>query len=156
MSDLSQVAYEMAAKDLLWKASPTLMAYSDTGEIVYVNPLAAEMFGYGVDELLGQQVEVLMSEHLRAMHTKWRQDIALPKHRLLSLATQMSGRKKDGTMFPVHVGLLELSSMGRSIGLAVVTDLTGVIVGEHAKLGMPSDSALLPRGLLSLAETPPA
>ena len=65
-----------AARDrfrIALEASPTAMIMADEeGRIVMVNHAAAELFGYGNDELLGEPIEVLVPESYRQGHPSLR------------------------------------------------------------------------------------
>ena len=129
MSALTALTYEITAKDSAWPLLPIIMADTLTGEIVYASKFAADLFGYAPEELLGRPIEGLVPEALRDMHSRWRQEASVPKTRLMGVGRQITGRRKDGTLFPVHVGLTEMKALGRSIGVAFVIDLTGITLG---------------------------
>lgn len=127
MSEIDRIAYRVAAKDKAWTVLPIILADTKTGEIVDVSKFTADIFGYQVDELIGNAVEMLLPEPLRTAHAMWRQDAAVPVTRLMGLGRQIRGRRKNGEIFPVHVGLTEVDVDGRSIGIAFVIDLTGIV-----------------------------
>lgn len=127
MSEVANIAYEIAAKDAAWPVLPVVIADMKTGEIYYVSKFAADVFGYTPEELTGQPVEVLVPESLRFAHAAWRQDATVPKTRLMGVGRQIRGVRKDGTTFPAHVGLTATTALGRLVGVAFVIDLTGVV-----------------------------
>ena len=53
---------------ILDSAVNAILAIDSTGRIHSVNPAAERMFGYGVDELLGQNDTILMPETFRSQH----------------------------------------------------------------------------------------
>lgn len=126
MSEMQRLMFEVEAKDMAWPVLPILLADMETGEIVYVSKFCADIFGYGKTELLHQPLELLVPEPLRDAHARWRKDASVPKARLMGVGRQIKGRKKDGTLFPVHVGLTAMVALGRPIGIAFVVDLTGI------------------------------
>lgn len=125
-SNLDKIMYEVAAKDVAWPVLPIIMADMESGEIVYISKYAADIFGYDVEELAKKPIEILIPEDIRDAHSRWRKDATVPKTRLMGVGRQIRGRKKDGTLFPVHVGLTAMTALGRQIGIAFVIDLTGV------------------------------
>ena len=127
MSDMATLAYEVTAKDAAWPVMPILMADMQSGEIVYASRFAADIFGYTPDELIGQHVESLMPEDIRDSHSRWRQDASVPKARLMGVGRLMRGLKKNGSTFPVHIGLTAITSRERHIGVALIIDLTGIV-----------------------------
>lgn len=136
-SSIGRLAYEVAAKDAAWPRLPVVIANLKDGAIVYVSDFAAETFGYTRDELIGQPVEVLIPEDIRDRHAIWRQDAAVPKTRLMGIGRQVIGRRKDGTVFPAHVGLTTTEMAGHQIGIAFVIDLSTIVqvVKAEAELG---------------------
>lgn len=127
MGELNRMAYEIAAKDIAWPVLPVIMADSKTGEILYCSKYAANIFGYDDGELLGKRIEVLIPESVRSAHEKWRQDASVPRTRLMGVGRQILGRRKDGSVFPVHIGLTSMEVHERSIGIAFIIDLTGIV-----------------------------
>jgi PAS domain S-box-containing protein len=126
-NSINRLAYEVAAKDAAWPVLPIVMADMESGEIVVVNKFVADVFGYEADDLYGQPIEMLVPDALRDSHAQWRRDATVPKARLMGVGRQIMGRRKDGTLFPVHVGLTAMECMGRNIGIAFVIDLTGPV-----------------------------
>jgi PAS domain S-box-containing protein len=64
------------------------------------------MFGYPREELMGKPVEVLIPERYRALHTSHRSRYAaLPLRRPMGAGLQLSGRRCDGSEFPVEITL---------------------------------------------------
>jgi len=68
-----------------------------TGTILYTNPAEAEMHGYGVGQLLGQNVRILAPQEL---HKQIDSD---DKSQLASWHRESVNLKKDGTKFAVHL-----------------------------------------------------
>jgi len=76
------------------------------GRIVRVNGYVVEMFGYREDEMLGQPVEMLMPERYRRGHVALRgafADESAP--RMMGKNRDLQGLRRDGSEFPVEVGL---------------------------------------------------
>jgi PAS domain S-box-containing protein len=64
------------------------------------------MFGYGREELLGQTIEILLPETLRKSHVRRRSAyIQGPQARPVGIGMELRARWKDGTEFPVEIGL---------------------------------------------------
>src|SRR5438552_3673568 len=68
-----------------------------------------QLFGYRREELLGQPVEVLVPERIRSHHADHRvRYFANPSLRPMGAGLSLYGRRKDGTEFPVEIGLSPL------------------------------------------------
>ena len=88
---------------LLESMADALLVTDADGRIVLTNRRAAELFGYGEDELRGRPLEVLLSEHLRAAHVGHRQRlVAERRSRPMGLGLDLAGRRKDGTEVPIE------------------------------------------------------
>jgi two-component system sensor kinase FixL len=78
------------------------------GLIEAFNPAAERMFGYTEAEMLGQNVNVLMPAPYREEHDGYiARYLATGEQRIIGIGRQVSGRKRDGTVFPVHLSVGE-------------------------------------------------
>ncbi len=86
---------------------PSAVVVADgDGTIVMVNGEAERLFGYARDELLGRPIEVLLPERLRASHVEQRAAFtASPSPHYLGNGRDSYGRRKDGSEFPIEIGL---------------------------------------------------
>jgi PAS domain S-box-containing protein len=90
-------------------APDAMLVVDDRGVLVYVNKQTEHMFEYTREELLGQTIELLIPERLRRAHVATRAGYqGAPRLRPMGSGVELSGRKKDGSEFPVEVGLSPL------------------------------------------------
>jgi PAS domain S-box-containing protein len=95
------------------------------GRIVLLNSQAERLFGYAKEELLDQSVEVLIPWRYREMHSQCRGDFfALPQSRTTDAIRDLCGVRKDGSEFPVEIGLSPLETPSGIHVLASVVDIT--------------------------------
>lgn len=108
------------------EAAPCGMVMIDAqGRIVLVNPQAELMFGYSRNELIGSPLEMLLPERLRAAHGAHRKAfIATPTIRQMGVGRDLTARRKDGSEFPVEIGLNPVPDDQDGLVLAAVTDIT--------------------------------
>jgi PAS domain S-box-containing protein len=108
------------------EAAPCSMLMIDgRGRIVLVNPQVEQMFGYARTELIGSPLEMLLPERLRATHCLHRRAFASgPSIRRMGVGRDLTARRKDGTEFPVEIGLSPVTSEDSGLVLATVSDLT--------------------------------
>ena len=116
---------EQTTQSLLEAASLAVIGIDAAGQIAIVNATAERMFGYTRTELAGQCLELLLPEDLRERHQAHRADYAADPHtRPMGLGMTLSGRRKDGGIFPVEVGLSTVHTRIGPLAIAFVTDIT--------------------------------
>ena len=99
---------------LIIEAAPVAMILIDRqGRIILINTRVEQFFGYQREELLGQDVEVLIPERFRPQHPGRRESFFRePSVRAAGPGRVLSGRRKDGTDFPVEIGLYDFHRPG--------------------------------------------
>jgi two-component system cell cycle sensor histidine kinase/response regulator CckA len=107
-------------------AAPTAMIVIDrAGSIVLVNDHALGDFGYSRDELVGRPVEMLLPEAQRRIHPRHREGYyADPRAREMGVGLDLNGCRRDGSLFPVEVGLSSYVSEGELFVIAAVHDIS--------------------------------
>ncbi len=108
------------------EAAPCGMIMTDArGRIVMANPQAEAMFGYAGAELIGNPLEMLLPERLRSAHERHRAAYAeMPVTRRMGVDRDLTGRRKDGSEFPLEIGLSPVPGEQGGLVLAAVTDIT--------------------------------
>ena len=94
------------------------------GVILSFNPAAETIFGYAEHELLGRNVHVLMPPDQQAAHERHvtRYDETRIPH-VVGIGRLVEGRRKDGTLFPLHLSMAEWSNGAGTVGfIAVLRD----------------------------------
>jgi len=108
------------------EACPSGMVMADrAGRIVMANAEIERLFGYGRDELVGHSVDVLLPERFRARHSRHRfQYAAKPQARRMGVGLDFHALRKDGTEFPVEIGLSPIRTSKGLFILSVIVDIT--------------------------------
>ncbi|HEU0296372.1 MAG TPA: PAS domain S-box protein [Anaerolineales bacterium] len=111
--------------DLL-EAVPSAMVIVDrAGHILLINSQMEKLFGYTRGEILGQSVEELVPERFRAKHPAHRQHFfSNPLVRPMGVGRDLHGLRKDGSEFPVEIGLNPLETEKGLVVLASIVDIT--------------------------------
>ncbi len=113
------------AEAILESAVSGIVVVDQEGHIVGANGQAERLFGYSRYELLGQSVEVLLPERLREAHVAHRSNYLKAVCTPATLRRPgLVGRRKDGSEFPVEIGLGCVESESGRLGMAFVTDIT--------------------------------
>ena len=116
------------------EAAPNAMVMVDhAGKITMVNTQAERVFGYARDELVGQPVELLVPERFRGHHPGLRQTFfADPKPRMMGAGRDLYGARKDGSEFPVEIGLNPIETDEGMMVLSAIVDITQRKAAEQA------------------------
>ena len=113
--------YEVALE-----AAPSGVLVVDAGGCIrYANQTLAEMFGYRVEELLEQPVEMLIPEQVAAAHRRHVASFAEGKQaREMGSGRDLEGIGKDGRRFPVEVGLRPAETSSGRMVVATLIDIS--------------------------------
>ncbi len=111
---------------LVLDGAPNAMIMVDSaGVISFANAPAATVFGYALSELIGCNIETLIPERFRDRHVGYRKDFhSQPSSRVMGVGRDLFGRRKDGSEFPVEVGLSPIRTAQGLFVLASVIDIT--------------------------------
>src|SRR5438477_9716184 len=111
---------------LVLDAAPNAMIMVDSaGVISFANATAATVFGYPLSELIGRHIETLIPERFRDRHVGYRKGfLSQPSSRAMGAGRDLFGRRKDGSEFPVEVGLNPIPTAQGLFVLASVIDIT--------------------------------
>ena len=96
-----------------------------TGLIEMVNAQTERVFGYTRDELLGKPVEMLVPERYRPNHPGLRTSFfANPVSRPMGAGRDLYGLRKDGSEFPVEIGLNPIATEDGTLVLSAIVDIS--------------------------------
>ena len=112
-------------RGLLEAAPDAMVVVNQDGGIVLLNVQAEKQFGYRRDELLGQKVtniipegfaERLVADDLRSAEDALAQQIGT--------GIELTGRRKDGSEFPIEIMLSPLESAEGTLVTAAIRDIS--------------------------------
>ncbi|UKT64707.1 PAS domain-containing sensor histidine kinase [Pedobacter mucosus] len=102
-----------------------IITIDDKGIIEHLNPAALDLFGYSRAELVGANISVLMPEPDHSRH-----DSYLSKYEhsgqknIIGIGREVSGKRRDGTIFPFRLGVSEIKFSDRKIYTGFIHDLS--------------------------------
>jgi PAS domain S-box-containing protein len=112
---------------ILNTAADATIISDGTGRIRVANARAEEMFGYDHGELIGQPVEVLLPEGFRERHRQLRTGFnEAPRARPMISGLDLSGLRKDGSIFPAEIALNPIETEDGLIVTSTIREITGV------------------------------
>lgn len=106
-------------------ATEGIVTIDDAGRIESVNGAALRLFGYAIEELLGQNVRVLMPDPYRGEHDGYLQRyLTTGERRIIGIGREVLGQRKDGTCFPIDLSVGEGATSDRKFFTAVIRDIS--------------------------------
>ena len=108
------------------EATPSGMLMIDgAGFVVLVNSQTEKLFGYSRGEILGRLVEMLIPERFRTQHPLQRQAFfRAPVSRPMGVGRDLFGQRKDGSEFPIEIGLNPINTDEGAFVLASIVDIS--------------------------------
>jgi len=105
---------------------PVALVVTDrNGAILLVNLEAETLFGYPSEELIGAPIEQLLPERYRRDHPRHRNGFSTAAvSRRMGASRDLYGLRKDGSEFPIEIGLNPLETNMGPIVLSAVADVT--------------------------------
>jgi two-component system sensor kinase FixL len=102
-----------------------IVSIGSDGQIETVNGAAERLFGYTQAELLGRNVSMLMPEPYRSEHDAYlRRYLTTGERRIIGIGREVTGLRKDGTVFPLHLAVGAASIGERRFFMAVLRDIS--------------------------------
>jgi protein-histidine pros-kinase len=124
-------------RSLVEGAPDAIVGMDADGKMVLVNAETERVFGYPRAELLHQPIELLVPIPLREAHVQHRiHYVKSPSTRLMGAGKNLTGRRKDGTEFPVEISLSPVRTRGGLLVMSVVRDVTDRKAAERRELTM--------------------
>lgn len=120
---------ERALRDMLGAASEAILIAGGDGRITYANAMAARMFGYPLEELMGLHIEALVPDGpppADELPEDRETFDAEPSHNPLGPNRELQGRRRDGTVFPADVGLSTMEGERGPLVVAFISDMSAL------------------------------
>ncbi|HEV8592482.1 MAG TPA: PAS domain S-box protein, partial [Pyrinomonadaceae bacterium] len=102
-----------------------MVMINQSGKITLVNTQVEVLFGYSRDELLGQAIELLVPKRFHSHHSAYRAEfMKSPLTRPMGAGRDLYGVRKDGSEFPVEIGLNPIETEQGMMVLGTIVDIT--------------------------------
>lgn len=138
------------ARALMESAPQAVLGHREKGRITLANSAAETMFGYSRQELTRLTIDELLPRNRRREHARHRAGWSSnPEVRPMGLGLDTNGRRKDGSEFPVKVGLSHIETKEGMLAVSIVSDLTD---REKAETALIKYRRELTARLLSIQE----
>ncbi len=123
LGDLTESEAKMRA--ILQEAVDGIITIDTKGRIESFNPAAERIFGYTAREIIGQDVNMLMSEPNRSNHQEYIDKyLNTGEARVIGIGRELAGRHKNGTPIPLDLAVSEIRINDRHLFTGIVRDIT--------------------------------
>lgn len=120
-------------RSIVESAPDGMVVVNESGTIVLCNPKLASTFGYTPDELLGQSVDMLVPDEIRAGHPQKRAAFMASRgYRAVETDMQLRGKHKNGSVFPAEFGMSLLPPRGAH-GRCVAVSVRDITLRQKAQ-----------------------
>ena len=118
---------------ILESALDAIITIDRHGIITTVNPAAAKLFGYEAANFLGRNVHFLMPEPYHAEHDGYIENYRTTgRRKIIGIGREVTGRRRDGTLFPMHLAVSEFEMDGQTHFTGIIHDLSANKATESA------------------------
>jgi PAS domain S-box-containing protein len=102
------------------------------GRVEAFNPAAERLFGYTEQEMIGHNVNMLMPSPYHEEHDGYlARYLETGVHKIIGIGREVTGRRKDGAIFPLHLSVGEMSLGGERKFTGILHDLSARVAMEE-------------------------
>lgn len=121
----AEQAQAILPKDVLDRVPVAMIMVDSAGAIKMVNAETERIFGYTRSEMLGRPVELIIPGRFRDVHPGFRQGFfQSPDARPMGAGRELFALRKDGSEFPVEIGLNPIQTNDGLMVLSAIVDIT--------------------------------
>ena len=116
---------ELRLRTIFDTAAAGVISIDISGKIETFNAAAETIFGYDADEVVGKQVEMLMTDADSGNHHQYVRDyLDTKKATVVGAVREVVGLRKDGSTFPMQLGVSEYTLNGARAFTGFVIDIS--------------------------------
>ena len=137
LSRRKQLEDQLRSSEARWRAIVEsavdgIVVIDSHGRVEAFNPAAERLFGYTEPEVIGRNVDMLMPSPYREEHDSYlSRYVATGRAKIIGLGREVIGRRKDGSPFPLHLSVGEISMAGERKFTGILHDLSARVRVEE-------------------------
>jgi PAS domain S-box-containing protein len=102
-----------------------IITISERGSIETFNRAACDIFGYEENEVMGENIKILMPAPFRNEHDGYLDNyLRTGEKKIIGIGREVTGLRKDGTNFPMELGVSVISIAGINRYVGIIRDIT--------------------------------
>jgi len=110
---------------IIQTATDGIIIIDDRGTILKVNDAASTLFGYQIEELIGQNINMLMPRNYSEKHDGYLQNYhRTGEKKIIGIGREVEGKRKNETIFPCYLSISEVRLPDKVIFTGIVHDLS--------------------------------
>ena len=123
--EMALQAAEARLRSILQTVPDAMIIIDERGRIESLSTTAERLFGFAMDEVAGENIKMLMPTPHREQHDGYlKRYLATGERHIIGIGRIVTGQRKDGTTFPMHLTIGELRSADRHYFTGFIRDLT--------------------------------
>ena len=124
MPNQIQAGFEFEA--IFHEAAIGIIVTNSNFEIILSNRFADKLFGFDENELLGENISLLIPNHLKDRHQGHLDHLGheKPISRPMGVGLDLKAKRKDGSLFPIEISLSHFKAAQSMHYIAFVSDVT--------------------------------
>jgi PAS domain S-box-containing protein len=144
---------EERLRAILNTAVEGIITIDHRGLIESANPAAQDIFGYRAAEIIGKNVSMLMPQPHREAHDGYlSRYLQTGQARIIGLGREVSGQRKDGSLFPMELAVSEVKLRDRILFTGFIRDISArqeseKMLRHYAALVESSEDAIVGKTL---------
>ncbi|MBI1309221.1 MAG: PAS domain S-box protein [Proteobacteria bacterium] len=117
---------ELAQYRAMWETVVDgIISIDEQGTVIALNPAAERIFGYSAAEVVGNNVKMLMPEPYHGQHDNYLANYRRSgEAKIIGTGREVEGKRKDGSIFPLHLSVAKMEVNGEVCYNGVLRDLT--------------------------------
>ncbi|PKH04387.1 hypothetical protein CXF72_01195 [Psychromonas sp. MB-3u-54] len=102
-----------------------IITMNEDGIVESINPATEHIFGYSAAEVVGHNIKMLMPEPYRSQHDGYiKHHDAKDESKIIGINREFEGKRKDGSIFPMELGVSKVLLGKKKLFTGVVRDIT--------------------------------
>ncbi|MBX3499085.1 MAG: PAS domain S-box protein [Alphaproteobacteria bacterium] len=123
--ELALEAAEARLRSILQTVPDAMIIIDERGRIESLSTTAERLFGYSAAEVAGQNISLFMPSPHREQHDEYlKRYLVTGERHIIGIGRIVTGQRKDGTTFPMHLTIGELRTGDRHYFTGFIRDLT--------------------------------